>query len=781
MKEIENSKHIRFAKCPNCQKELKFMQPWILILVLTFFPLVYAGIFYNVYIDQKGLGSLIGIIICFPLIIGMIILSIKLYKKPLYMNKPKRLACKCGLICDIILKEEIDTNGFKWEVLTHSIVPVTEKEQENLKSAKKIDDEPSINIKAQIERKSLEDSLKSDKDKPITKLSFSYLQKMLYSILSAVIFGGILAGLFEIDNKIRFGIIVGGITYFILSIFSSSKKLSFNKNSWLIDPDLIIASNDGNENILIKELEKGVDVNIKGKDEQTALMSAAYNGHTNIVKILLENGADVNLFDIDNVSALMYASLQGHIEIVKILIDRNAAINHLANSSSKTANTGYTALMGASLKGHNEVVQFLIEKGADINIKDDHNGRTALMIAAKEGQTKTLNLLIENGADINATNVDGITPLIGAAMIGNLECVKLLIDNNANINAFAKDGSSAINFAAIKGHTEIVHYLLNQGEYIQTVEKNNFILNPDEQELPETITIDIQGKGRIKNPSINKIIEAISSLDGEDKTVVNLIWKDHVVISAIKDNTDFGITVFQSQGIDNLFKTINKIDADLVVKLFLGFFNNQDLKHLTEWEKAIFDEKGVAIFESENQRKIENQELLESIEREVGKIEHLPEVDAEDVEKYQKIYSRKLSHIENAIINLWNRKVGLLENTYVYPYIPDKKLINAKKSYAKLNANSLVIALYTGDFINGKTGMLFTTDCVYLKDSSGKKYNFKYSELNISYISYDIHTGNMKILLGEDCKIETTFSDEKPIIAICKFLILASKYSQLEN
>ena len=46
----------------------------------------------------------------------------------------------------------------------------------------------------------------------------TYTQKMLNSIISAVLIGGILISMLRIDNKVGFGILVGTVTYILLSL-----------------------------------------------------------------------------------------------------------------------------------------------------------------------------------------------------------------------------------------------------------------------------------------------------------------------------------------------------------------------------------------------------------------------------------------------------------------------------------------------------------------------------------------------------------------------------------
>ncbi len=46
----------------------------------------------------------------------------------------------------------------------------------------------------------------------------TYTQKMFYSIISAVLIGGILISMLRIDNKVGFGILVGTVTYILYGV-----------------------------------------------------------------------------------------------------------------------------------------------------------------------------------------------------------------------------------------------------------------------------------------------------------------------------------------------------------------------------------------------------------------------------------------------------------------------------------------------------------------------------------------------------------------------------------
>lgn len=60
------------------------------------------------------------------------------------------------------------------------------------------------------------------------------------------------------------------------------------------DPDIpiVCAASDGSLPMVRTLAELGANVNGRGMEGETALMSAAFNGHTEVVQFLLEQGAD---------------------------------------------------------------------------------------------------------------------------------------------------------------------------------------------------------------------------------------------------------------------------------------------------------------------------------------------------------------------------------------------------------------------------------------------------------------------------------------------------------
>ena len=71
-------------------------------------------------------------------------------------------------------------------------------------------------------------------------------------------------------------------------------------------------------------LDRGVDINSRYRDGETALIFAALKGHLNVVKLLLERGAKVNAKDIRGNTALSYAKGNGHTQVSELLLKHHA-------------------------------------------------------------------------------------------------------------------------------------------------------------------------------------------------------------------------------------------------------------------------------------------------------------------------------------------------------------------------------------------------------------------------------------------------------------------------
>ena len=118
---------------------------------------------------------------------------------------------------------------------------------------------------------------------------------------------------------------------------------------------------------------RGVDLEAKAPNGNTALMMAAFRQNQPMVVALIERGAQVNQ---KGWTALHYAASAGSVDITGLLLDRHAYID--AESPS-----GMTALMLAAREGKDDVVTLLLHRGADATLKDGGFHLTAAEFARK--------------------------------------------------------------------------------------------------------------------------------------------------------------------------------------------------------------------------------------------------------------------------------------------------------------------------------------------------------------------------------------------------------------
>lgn len=169
------------------------------------------------------------------------------------------------------------------------------------------------------------------------------------------------------------------------------------------------------DNARVKELlDRGVDVNMRGNDQNTPIMEAAYGGHFETVKLLLDHGADLSAKKTDGADARGLAHGKEVIELIK----------------------NVSTLVDAATKGNIQELRELIDKGTPVNGLDKF-GHSALTEASYGGQTDVVKLLLEKGADPAMKKPDGATPLSLATGKNHAEIVKLLNE------AIAKQPKSA--------------------------------------------------------------------------------------------------------------------------------------------------------------------------------------------------------------------------------------------------------------------------------------------------------------------------------------------------
>jgi ankyrin repeat protein len=150
----------------------------------------------------------------------------------------------------------------------------------------------------------------------------------------------------------------------------------------LANDEFFEAARKGDTAALKAQLDKGVDVNLKWRYDQTALFMAARGGHLDAVKLLLERGASADAKDsFYSMTALSGAAEKGNVELVKLLVvkgatgvdqvftmavgQKNAAmVKGLIDTGKVSAETLSTGMAAASAAGATDMVEMLKAAGA---------------------------------------------------------------------------------------------------------------------------------------------------------------------------------------------------------------------------------------------------------------------------------------------------------------------------------------------------------------------------------------------------------------------------------
>ena len=144
-------------------------------------------------------------------------------------------------------------------------------------------------------------------------------------------------------------------------------------------------------------IRNGIDIESTNTNGDTALIWASRNGYLDTVQFLLNSGANINVKNKNNVSALLSAVLSCPNETKKQVLE--TLINNGANINDEDDDK-YTALILASTTLSHDSVKLLLDKGAEINGRTKM-GFTALSEAVGCGRVENVKILIERGADLD--------------------------------------------------------------------------------------------------------------------------------------------------------------------------------------------------------------------------------------------------------------------------------------------------------------------------------------------------------------------------------------------
>ncbi|HEY1078965.1 MAG TPA: ankyrin repeat domain-containing protein [Bdellovibrio sp.] len=184
------------------------------------------------------------------------------------------------------------------------------------------------------------------------------------------------------------------ISHFILFIVISNILMAGNfasaKNSSAVN--LHELASEGNLKSFEKNFTKNTDVDKKDESGSTLLMAAANNGHVNIINFLIKRKANLNLRNKEDGTALYYAIINEQPAASKLLIDNGADVT-LINEA------GDSALIAAVSVNATDTIKQLLRKHPELLNKANKDKNTPLHEAIRNGSKETFEIILKAGAD----------------------------------------------------------------------------------------------------------------------------------------------------------------------------------------------------------------------------------------------------------------------------------------------------------------------------------------------------------------------------------------------
>src|SRR5215470_11946842 len=198
---------------------------------------------------------------------------------------------------------------------------------------------------------------------------------------------------------------------------------------------LLVASRNGNAEMIDALLAGGAEVNNATTNGTTALMLAAAAGKVDAVKALVAKGANVNAKEnVKGETALTFAAAYGRTDVVRELTAHQADVSVTTKvqdlaSFAKEEQERLLAERGGQGRGGRNGEPGRGPQGPQIpGVNRQYNytelvgfwgGLTPLHMAARQGHSDVASALLEAGADVNQrTTGDQTTPLVIAIVNG---------------------------------------------------------------------------------------------------------------------------------------------------------------------------------------------------------------------------------------------------------------------------------------------------------------------------------------------------------------------------
>lgn len=189
---------------------------------------------------------------------------------------------------------------------------------------------------------------------------------------------------------------------------------------------------------------------------QKKFFNAVRNDNVEIVEKMIGSGFDIEMRDRNNRTALLIATHANAIKVAGILMMAGADVNAMDNIQD-------SPFLYAGAEGRLEILRMTLANGADLDSVNRYGG-TALIPAAHHGHIETVRVLLKTAINIDHINYLGWTALLETIILGDggptyIEIARQLINAGADITISDGNNVSPLEHAVASGYTEIAGLL----------------------------------------------------------------------------------------------------------------------------------------------------------------------------------------------------------------------------------------------------------------------------------------------------------------------------------
>lgn len=195
-------------------------------------------------------------------------------------------------------------------------------------------------------------------------------------------------------------------------------------------------------------IDKGIALEHKNEQGETALFIAIKNNQSRLIDYLLEQGANPNLIDVNGNSVLHTIRSDA---LAERLLAKGAKVNHINQQGNTPLHTVHSL----------DLAKRFVAAGAALN-KQNNSGQTPLIRAATRKETSELALFfIEQGADVNLKDQWGETALGKTAYTNEQALAKQLLVKGAQPHSVNTLGDYPVHVALSKNNQQVAEMLIN--------------------------------------------------------------------------------------------------------------------------------------------------------------------------------------------------------------------------------------------------------------------------------------------------------------------------------